>query len=58
MSEFKLNEAAEQNFDSNVIVQKRNKMVKLLHKADIKFIISATFVTSPKAKSEKNRPII
>jgi hypothetical protein len=40
-----------------VMVQKRNKMVKLLAKADMAFIIFAA-VSGPDAKMEKNRAII
>jgi hypothetical protein len=38
--------------------QNKNKMVKLLDKADIMFIMNATFDVSPKANREKNLPII
>jgi hypothetical protein len=43
-------------FPNEVIVQKRNIMVKAENEADIKLIMYATLVVSPKAKLEKKFP--
>jgi len=43
-------------FARAVIVQNKNSIVKLLDKADIIFIISATLEVSPNANKEKNLP--